>query len=206
MEEPDIPAILRKLMEVIPAKQCVLAQMLGTSQPQVARWLKGSQPELAVGVNILRLARAHGLLTDGVSTEDLAASLDKPPPKTVPVKGYVGAGSQAHFYALADEDFEEVEAPEGATDQTVAVEIKGTSMGPLMDTWLVFYKDVRSPITDDLINTLCVVGLADDRILIKKIVRNGRGGFSLLSNAAEPPIENAIIEWAAPVTGMRPRR
>jgi len=124
----------------------------------------------------------------------------------VRIVGYVGAGSEAHYYALSQGDYEEVDAPAGASDQTVAVEIKGRSWGPLMDSWLVFYDDVRSPITDDLINETCVVGLSDDRILIKQIRRERDGSFTLLSNSNEPPIQNVKIEWAAKVTGLRPRR
>jgi len=124
---------------------------------------------------------------------------------TVRVVGYVGAGSEAHYYKYADEDFDEVPAPLGASDQTVAVEIKGKSFGPLMDSWLVFYDDVRSPVTEDLIGEVCVVGLADDRILIKEIKRERNGSYTLLSNSSEPPIPNASIEWAAKVKDMRPR-
>lgn len=141
-----------------------------------------------------------------VRSEDVAAGLDKPPGPTVKVKGYVGAGAVAHFYRLSDEDYEEVSAPEGASDQTVAVEIKGKSFGPLMNTWLVFYDDVRSPVTPDLLGHVCVIGLADDRILIKEIQKNRRGGFDLISNdSVEPPIKDVEIEWAAKVTSMRPR-
>lgn len=143
---------------------------------------------------------------DDFRSEDVASILTEPPRKrTVKLKGYVGAGSEAHFYALSDEDFEEVEAPLTASDQTIAVEIKGTSFGPLMDSWIVYYDDVRSPITEDLIGKICVVGLADDRILIKKIVRDGRGGYNLLSNSTEEPILDVEIEWAARVTDMKPR-
>ncbi|QDM32070.1 phage repressor protein [Tardiphaga sp. vice352] len=143
---------------------------------------------------------------EDLSSEDVAAGLsERPRPRTVKLKGYVGAGSEAHFYALSDEDFEEVEAPLSANDQTIAVEIKGTSFGPLMDSWIVYYDDVRSPITEDLLGKICVVGLSDDRILIKKIVRDGRGGYNLLSNSAEDPILGVEIEWAAKVTDMKPR-
>ncbi len=141
-----------------------------------------------------------------VRSEDVAAGLDKPPGPTVKVKGYVGAGAVAHFYAVSDEDYEEVPAPAGASDQTVAVEIKGKSFGPLMNSWLVFYDDVRSPVTTDLIGHVCVVGLPDDRILIKEIQKNPRGGFDLISNdTKEPDIVGVEIEWAARVTSMRPR-
>lgn len=139
----------------------------------------------------------------------LANSLKQEPTKVPKVRlmGYVGAGAEAHYYALADEDYDEVDAPLSATDRTVALEIKGTSFGPLMNTWLVYYNDVRSPVTDDLLGQVCVVGLADDRILIKEIRRERDGSYTLRSNSiSEPPIFNAQIEWAARVTDMKPRR
>ncbi|WP_398469602.1 phage repressor protein [Tardiphaga sp.] len=139
-------------------------------------------------------------------SEDVAASLDKPnSTRTVRIKGYVGAGSEAHFYKLADESFEVVEPPAGSSDQTIAVQIKGKSWGPRMDGWLVFYDDVRSPVTEDLYGQPCVVGLADDRILLKTIKRERDGSFTLQSNSDEPDIKNAEVEWAAKVIGMRPR-
>lgn len=139
-------------------------------------------------------------------SEGVAAAMDPPDPaKTIRIKGYVGAGSEAHFYKLADESFEAVEPPAGASDQTIAVQIKGKSWGPRMDGWLVFYDDVRSPITEDMYNQPCVVGLADDRILLKTIKRERDGSFTLQSNSDEPDMRNAEIEWAAKVIGMRPR-
>ena len=75
----------------------------------------------------------------------------------------------------------------------------------MFDRWYVFYDDVRRPVTPDLIGKLCVVGLSDDRVLIKKIMRNGKlGSFDLISNSDdEPPIVGARIEWAAKVKELR---
>jgi hypothetical protein len=124
----------------------------------------------------------------------------------IKLKGYVGAGSAAHFYAIADDAFEEVPAPHGASDKTIALQIRGKSWGPAMDSWMVFYDDVRSPVTPDMHGEACVVGLADDRILLKVIKSNGRGGFDLHPNSTtDEVIRNAQIEWAAKVIGMRPR-
>jgi transcriptional regulator with XRE-family HTH domain len=204
-EIKDVPKLLKAAMERLELKQEGLASRLGVDQPQISRWLKGSKPNGENFGLILALARNAGVIED-VRSEDVAADLfNLPKSRTVKLKGYVGAGSQAHFYALSDEDFEEVEAPLSATDQTVAVEIKGTSFGPLMDSWIVYYDDVRSPITEDLVGKICVVGLADDRILIKKIVSDKKGGFNLKSNSDEPDILNVDIEWAARVTDMKPR-
>lgn len=119
--------------------------------------------------------------------------------------GYVGAGAETHFFAN-DQPLDEVEAPIGATDSTVAVEIRGDSLGTFFDRWLVFYDDVRRPVTTDLVNKLCVVGLTDGRILIKKLQRSkaARHLFHLLSQT-EPPILDVQVEWAARVKHMVPK-
>lgn len=209
----DIPTLLRNIMEKASCTQSELAERLSerrkggvkVDQSIISRWLKGVVPETPRYNRIIEVATEMGVLGD-VQSEDVSHQLSAPSPKPkVPVKGYVGAGAIAHFYALSDDDFDEVDAPLNATDQTIAVEIRGKSFGPLMDKWLVFYDDVRSPITEDLLDEICVVGLADDRILIKQITSDGNGGYNLISNSGEPIIYDAEIEWAAKVTNMRPR-
>jgi phage repressor protein C with HTH and peptisase S24 domain len=140
--------------------------------------------------------------TDG--TDDFDPPEAPTAPK-VPVAGYVGAGAEAHFYAVAQGDLDEVDAPEGSSKQTVAVEIRGDSLGTFFDRWLVFYDDIRSPITPDLIGKLCVVELDDGRVLIKKVQRSRVHGLFNLVSQNEPPIVDATIEWAARVKSMMPR-
>lgn len=121
----------------------------------------------------------------------------------VPLVGYVGAGAQAHFTDAGI--LGEIEAPPGSTDSTVAVEIRGESLGSFFDRWIVFYDDVRRPITPDLIGKLCVVGLADGRVLIKKPIRAKQRGLYHLFSQAEDPILDAAVEWAARVKAIVPR-
>jgi hypothetical protein len=89
----------------------------------------------------------------------------------------------------------------------VAVEIRGESLGPLFERWLVHYDEIRSPITPDLLGQLCVVGLPNDKVLVKK-VRNSKsktkGLYDLLSNNEDPMLDVAV-EWAAKVKSMVPR-
>lgn len=123
--------------------------------------------------------------------------------RTVPLAGYVSAGAEAHFMPAGS--LGEVPAPDWASETTVAVEIRGESLGALFDKWLVFYDEVRRPVTSDLIGKLCVVGLDDGRVLIKKLQRSrSRGLFHLLSQT-EPPILDAAVEWAARVKSMMPQ-
>lgn len=123
----------------------------------------------------------------------------------VPLVGQVGAGAEAHFYATGDDPAEMVSAPENATASTVAVQVRGQSLGALFDSWLVFYDDIKTPVTTDLIGKLCVVGLPDDRVLVKMIQRSRSDGlYHLLSNT-EGPILDVEIMWAAKVKTMMPR-
>src|SRR3974390_839151 len=43
---------------------------------------------------------------------------------------YLGAGAQVHLYAVAPEDLEEIEAPILVGKSTVAIDIRGNSLGP----------------------------------------------------------------------------
>lgn len=196
-------------MDALGCTQADLAKRLSTKsapvdQPAISRWLRGVNPNGPHYDRIIAVAENLGVVGD-VRSEDVAALIERGPRKTVQIKGYVGAGSEAHFYKLADEDFEEVPAPHGSTNKTVAVQIRGKSWGPAMDAWLVFYDDVRSPVEPHMFGKPCIVGLSDDRILLKIITRQPNGRYRLLSNSDEPPIEDVEIEWAALVTGMAPR-
>jgi phage repressor protein C with HTH and peptisase S24 domain len=131
---------------------------------------------------------------------------DGPEPEIEPqvpkarVVGYVGAGSLTHFYDdIAQGDLDEVDRPQGAPDTTVAVQIRGESLGPIFNRWLVFYDDVHRPMTADLIGELCVVGLRDGRVLVKQVQRARREGEYNLISATEKPITDVEIEWAARV-------
>lgn len=122
--------------------------------------------------------------------------------RMVRLVGYVGAGGGASFYESAE--LGEVEAPEDATAETVAVQVRGTSLGPLFDNWLIFYDDVRRPVTDDLHGELCVVGLADGRVLVKRLRPARAVGLYHLDSNMEPTLNDVEVVWAAKVSGMRP--
>lgn len=150
----------------------------------------------AYRVSLDWLLRARGPMRKGGATG----------PPTVQVLGLVGAGSAMILYSEGDPPDDWVPAPANATEKTVALEIRGDSLGRLMNGWLLFYDDVRTPVTDDLIGKMCVVGLADGRVLVKEMQRGHlKGRFTLHSNIGEPPIYDAEVNWAARVKDMRPR-
>lgn len=125
---------------------------------------------------------------------------------SVPLLGYVRAGAAAHFYAAAPDPLEWVPNIKDQTRDTAALQIQGESLGSFFDQWLVYYDEIRSPVTPDLIGKLCVVGLMDDRVVIKKIKRAKTDGlYNLLSNEGKEDILDVEIVWAARVKHMTPR-
>lgn len=124
----------------------------------------------------------------------------------VPLVGYVSAGAEAHLFSDGQGPFDMVDAPDNPTDKTVAVEIRGTSLGALFDRWLAFYDNVSDPPHDGLVGRVCVVGLEDGRIVVKLLQRGrDQGTWDLLANT-EPPIYGVNAIWAAPVSFIRARK
>ncbi len=117
----------------------------------------------------------------------------------VPVVGYAGAGGQAFFEAIPEDESIEADAPDGA----VAVRIRGTSLGAGFNGWYALYTDRRTPFTDDLFTKLCIVGTEDGRTLVKWVHRGPGPGVNLHSGVGEVE-ENVILAWAARVIDLKP--
>lgn len=124
----------------------------------------------------------------------------------VPIVGIAQAGSGSVDFSEGQGNLGLVEAPEMSTEHTVALEVRGDSMGGrIEDGDTVFYDDRRQPVTPDLLGRVCVIGRADGRIVIKKLMSGSRAGhFHLISYNAEPEFD-VEVEWAAKVTSIRPR-
>jgi phage repressor protein C with HTH and peptisase S24 domain len=146
----------------------------------------------------LLTGRGHAPLAPDDVDEEPAAS-------RTPIVGYVGAGATAHYYNIGQGHLDDTDRPSNATDNTVAVEIRGDSLGPYFDRWLVFYDNVRSPITDDMYGKLCVVGLANDQVLVKEVRPGSRKGLFNLGPAGAESTKDAKVLWGARVRMIAPR-
>jgi transcriptional regulator with XRE-family HTH domain len=172
------------------------ATALGTTRNQYVKLEHGSRRLSDKWIE--RAAEAYG-----VDTGDIVRGSRR---LMVPVAGFVGAGSEMTLFSAGQGHHGEVEAPDNASEKTVAVEIRGESLGPFFNGWLVFFDDVRSPVTDDIIGKLCVVGLADGRVLVKRLIRSrGSGNLFHLYGQFGDPILDVPVAWAAQVKSVMPR-
>lgn len=132
-----------------------------------------------------------------------------PDGSTVPIVGIAGASPDGSvLYSEGQGELGDAPMVPGGSERTVAVEVRGDSMrGIADDGWLVYYDNRRDPPTDDLAGEVCVLGLADGRVLIKKMIRGRKKHhFDLESTGGQPTIYDARVEWAAPVIAIVPRR
>lgn len=133
----------------------------------------------------------------------MSSVIDEAP--RVRLAGYVGAGHEMHYYADGDDPSEDIDAPPDVTASTVAVLVRGDSMADhIEDGAAIYYDDRRNPPTDDLIGRLCIVGLSDGRVLVKKLVRGTSPTLWHLLSSNAAPIYDQPVDWAARVTWIKP--
>jgi phage repressor protein C with HTH and peptisase S24 domain len=193
--EIDYRPIVRAIQEKTRETQTELAKRFGVSQPTVSRWLKGEAPELKNVPAIERVAK------------DLRVLHRKNTPNvtTVPIVGYVGAGGSISF-SEGQGPFGDAEMPPKSAPSLVAVTVRGDSMsGMLEDGWTVYYDNRREPPDESHYGKLCIVGLADGRVLVKKLYPGRKPGHFDLHSTVSPALLDQAIDWAARISWIAPK-
>jgi len=193
----DLAKRLREARETRGWSQGDLARRVGI-KPQTIQAIEAGKTKKPQ--NLTAIARALSInpefLLDGIKGES----------GMVPIVGIALAGSGAVDFSEGQGNLGQVEAPEMSTEHTVALEIRGDSMGGrIEDGDTVFYDDRRQPVTSDLLGRVCVIGRADGRIVIKKLMAGSKPGHFHLISYNAPPDFDVEVEWAAKVTSIRPR-
>lgn len=194
---PDIGDRVREKREAKRWSQAYLAKRVGVTAQAIQAIEAGrvKKPQ-----NLTAIARELSVnpdyLLDGTNSETAL----------VPVVGIARAGSGEIDYSTVQGFLGEVEAPEMSTPQTVALEVRGESMGGrIEDGDTVFYDDRREPVTTDLLGKICVISRRDGSIAVKKLMAGSRPGhFHLLSYNAQPEFDVEVV-WAAKVKSIRPK-
>lgn len=179
-----------------------LGRLTGESKQNIDRWAKQErrlQPEDAaklaphVGATVREL-----LLLDEL--EDVPTA--RP---TTRIAGRAGASTDGRVvFAEGHGGLGEVEIPEGATEDSVAIEIDGYSQGFIADGCLIFYTEVHAAPTDDMLGTIVVVGTDDGEVLLKKLLRGSKEGYYDLESINGPMMKDRRVIWAAHVDSLVP--
>lgn len=205
---PKIVARIYRRLDTLKKKAATASREANLSSSAIYNLKRGAEGKIAVkGGNASTYAALAPVLRTSVQWLTTGKGPETVAPGTadrrILVKGYAGA-STGHIYAVSDNDLDDIPPPE-ITSDTIAIEIRGDSLGPIFDRWHVLYDDRRDEVTDDMIGKLCVVGLPGDRVAVKVVQRAGGRRFNLLSQTGKDDIRNTAVEWAARVKIMVPR-
>jgi transcriptional regulator with XRE-family HTH domain len=175
-----------------------VAEQLDLSISQISRLERGTSD--LTGERLIQFAKLYGCrpadFIDGGRT-------------SVPLVGFVGAGAEIYPFddAPLGGGFEMVDAPPDEARTVVAVEVRGESMFPAYrEGDLIYYAREQDFVVDACLGAECVVKLGDGPTLVKTVMRGAEPGRWTLLSYNAPPIENAHIDWAAPVLWVDKRR
>lgn len=204
MEEDIAQRIKRRLKELNMSPRAASLKA-GGSGDLLRGLLRGNQRSFR-GEHLTGIASVLGVSVSWLLTgHDGFGESGEPLLDLVPVRGYVGAGAEAHYYEIASNPNDFVPMPPGGNTKTIAVAVRGTSLGEIFDGSLVYYDDVRDEPAPDMLRKLCVVGLADGRVLVKKLLKGSIAGRYHLASSTGEMIEDAQVEWAALVKWIKPK-
>lgn len=115
--------------------------------------------------------------------------------------GYIGAGDRVFHFGIGETRIT-VDAPPGIT-RGIAAEVRGHSMAPVYrDRDLVFATEHFGKVSE-LIGLDCFVQVHDGPLYLKVLRKGTKDTFTLESYNGVAPIQDQIIEWAAPVTWVK---
>ena len=207
---PGISGRVRAIRERLGLTKTALAARIGVSQPTVTRWeLNQDVPEER---HLQRLAAMIGISVAELRYGRTGFS------EPAPVVGYLGPESVVVPLRpeRAEAELEQVATLPGLDDPDVlALRVRGNEVHPILrDGWLVFYRRPQGGIPPDCIGQVCVVRLADGRLLLREVrphpsaATGGGPGeeprFDLHGwGGRNDVLANEAVEWAAPVMGFR---
>jgi phage repressor protein C with HTH and peptisase S24 domain len=172
-----------------------LASILDVSRETIGRW---EADDRAPKERLMSSIAQHY----GVSAEWIRYGATGGP-KTLPVMGYVGAGSGVRPFD--DGPFEQIETPFGTPPDTIALIVRGDSMMPeLSDGDYVLYRAIPQN-AEDCVGRRCIVELLDGTVLVKRLRRGRDFNCYDLDSTNAAPIENQRLQWVAKVEAVKYR-
>lgn len=126
-------------------------------------------------------------------------------PRTTTIVGRAGAATDGKVvFAEGHGGLGSVLIPEGASEDSKALEIEGYSMGVLADGALIFYTETHSAPTEDMLGIVVVIGTDDGSVLLKKLLRGSSPGLFDLESINGPTLRDQRVVWAAHIDSLVP--
>ena len=199
---PTLGDRIKEARRALGKTQQDVADQFGITRAAVQQWEDGDTTPRHQ--RLQKLARFLKVNPTWLITGMGVRSVDKEQSQTTLVVGYVGGGQAVHPIDDLGGGLEEVEKPQGLSGDVVAVRIRGNSMFPLKDGWLLFYRRDAYGVPDECRNRLCVCKIVDGPTLVKELHWTHQRGIFRLESWNDVPLENIKLEWAAPVLDIRP--
>lgn len=141
-----------------------------------------------------------------VSVEWLLTGKHSVRTNSVPIVAYIGAG--AEVFPINDYPkggaVEFVDPPPFTDRSLVAARVRGDSMYPIQDGWIVFWAEGAASVPQDCINKLCAVQITDGPCLVKILRPGSTPNLFTLESWNAPLRSNVVLDWAARIVDIRP--
>jgi transcriptional regulator with XRE-family HTH domain len=186
---------IRGLRKHLGLNQTQFSEKVGVTQSSVSRWEKGAEPEIDAWETLKLIADASSYaLLDETETRN-----------SVPVVGYVGASQEVNLFDVSQGPLDYVPVPPFANEHTVAVRVRGDSMAGIADEgWTLYYSERRSEPDPNWIGRLCIVGLKNGSVRVKKIFPGRQPGKYDLYSSNATPLMDQDVQWVAKVEWILP--
>jgi DNA-binding XRE family transcriptional regulator len=193
---------MRRLRAATGLSQIAFAERLGINQSTVSKWETGVQEPMLDHVQRLAAVLDRDLET---LLADLGLNrLEEPAPAlTVPIIGGLSQGTMVQFYPK-DRSRDGLSMPRWGNPLLVALDIANDSLGSAFRGWVAYYSDDHKAPTKDLYGQLCVLGMADGKILVKVVEAGRKPGHYDLHSPTERVQQDQRVVWAARILGMAP--
>ena len=125
--------------------------------------------------------------------------------KTVPIMGYIGAGSEIDptVEQIPPEGFNQVEIPFSMPNAMIGFEVSGDSMLPYYDAGdvVVCFRDQRRN-ASSYIGKEVAVRTADDKRYLKRLRKGHKRGTYNLESSNARTIEDVQLEWIGEIVAI----
>jgi hypothetical protein len=186
-------------------KRVPVSVAIGKGRDYLSNFLNGDKESIGIEV-IQPLARELGCSVQYLVDADYDPAIGGEVGPVIQIRGNVGASTEGRVqFATGDTPNDIAIMPQGVSPGSVALYVRGGSMPGIADEGsLIFYEEVRSPPTPDMLGQVVVVETEDNQVLVKRLLRGERRGLYDLESIGSELLQNKRLRWAAHIQAIVP--